>query len=335
MSSFTDEKPTPVSMCDAVGYAALVCESQTPAENALVLKHGRFFLLSTSHGDIAPPGHCSLGLFEEDTRILSHYELRVAGGSPSLLSMQAPHGYIGCIDLTITDSTFGGNSWDPKNCVHISRELLVADRLIERLTLTNYLPNPIEYWVELLLAADFADIFEIRGWKREKRGQYFAPQPNRNSLALSYQGLDGKVNRTCVLFHQTPTELTGNRARWEFDLQPNTPFRLEWEVSGQLDETSSGFWKGFGIDEHRKRLDEVYDGWTGQCTQWSTAPDELQNLLDRAADDLHALYVDDLECPVITAESLGIRPHSVAIRSLHLSKLFRSIQRSRATRFAI
>src|SRR4030095_11205281 len=78
------------------------------------------------------------------------------------------------------DGEFGGNNWDPKNCVHISRELIVADRLIEQLTLTNYLPDPIEYWVELLLAADFADIFEIRGWKREKRGQYFAPQPNRN-----------------------------------------------------------------------------------------------------------------------------------------------------------
>jgi N-terminal domain of (some) glycogen debranching enzymes len=87
MSSLVDEKLVPVPMAEAVGYGAITCESQTPAENALVLKHGRFFLLTNSHGDIAPPGHCSLGLFENDTRILSHYELRVAGGSPSLLSM--------------------------------------------------------------------------------------------------------------------------------------------------------------------------------------------------------------------------------------------------------
>jgi glycogen debranching enzyme len=309
MSSFVDENLVPVSMEKAVGYPAVVCESQTPAENALVLKHGRFFLMCNSHGDIAPPGHCSLGLFENDTRILSHYKLRVAGGCPSLLSMQAPHGYIGCIDLTTTDAEFGGNSWDPKNCVHIARELIVADRLMERLTLTNYLPEPIEYWVELMLAADFADIFEIRGWKREKRGQYFAPQPNRNSLLFAYQGLDGKVIHSSVLFHQTPTDLAGNLARWEFDLQPNTPFRLEWEVSGDKEEGARSVWTGFGLDEHRKRLDEVYDEWTDECSRWSTAPDELEHLLDRAADDLHAMYVDSEELRVITA---GIPWYSTA-----------------------
>jgi glycogen debranching enzyme len=309
MSSLVDEKLVPVPMAEAVGYGAIICESQTPAENALVLKHGRFFLLTNSHGDIAPPGHCSLGLFENDTRILSHYELRVAGGSPSLLSMQAPHGYIGCVDLTVTDGEFGGNNWDPKNCVHISRELLVADRLIEQLTLTSYLPDPIEYWVELLLAADFADIFEIRGWKRGKRGQYFVPQPHRNSIAFAYQGLDGATIQTSVLFHQTPTDLSGQVARWEFDLRPNTPFRLEWEVSGEQDDTSNARWTGFGLDEQRKRLDEVYDQWTAQCSRWSTAPDELEHLLDRATDDLHAMYVEGEELPVITA---GIPWYSTA-----------------------
>lgn len=301
MSSSVDEKLVPASMEEAVGYGGIVCESQTPAENALVLKHGRLFLLTNSHGDIAPPGHCSLGLFENDTRILSHYKLRVAGGAPSLLSMQAPHGYIGCIDLTTTDAEFGGNNWDPKNCVHISRELLVAERLIERLTLTNYLPNPIGYWVELHLAADFADIFEIRGWKREKRGQYFSPQSNRNSIVFSYQGLDGKVLQTNVLFHQTPTELSGNVARWAFDLQSNTPFRLEWEVSSKQDGSSNAFWTGFGLDEYRKRLDEAYEVWTSQCTLWSTTPTDLQELLNRATDDLHALYADGEDSPVITA----------------------------------
>lgn len=309
MNSFTDENVAPVSMDDAVGYGAIVCESQTPAENALVLKHGRFFLLTTSHGDIAPPGHCSLGLFENDTRILSHYKLRVAGGPPSLLSMQAPHGYIGCVDLTITDADFGGNNWDPKNCVHISREILVADRLLERLTLTSYLPNPVGFWVELYLAADFADIFEIRGWKRSKRGQYFSPQLNRNSVIFSYQGLDGKVLRTSVLFHQTPTHLSGNVARWDFDLQSNTPFRLEWEISGMQEESSNPIWTGFGLDEQRKRLDEVYDNWTAQCTLWSTTPADLEELLNRATDDLHALYVDDKESCVISA---GIPWYSTA-----------------------
>ncbi|HET6409269.1 MAG TPA: glycogen debranching N-terminal domain-containing protein, partial [Chthoniobacteraceae bacterium] len=304
-----EEKLIPVSMAEAVGYAALVCESQTPAENPLVLKHGRYFLLSNSHGDIAPSGHCSLGLFENDTRILSHYALKMRGGTPSLLSMQAPHSYIGQIDLTITDSEFDGNNWDPKNCVHIGRQLLIADRLVERVTFTNYLPSPIDYWVELSLAADFADMFEIRGWKREKRGQYFAPQIGRNSIVFAYEGLDGSVIKTRVQFHQPPTELSAGVARWRFDLPPNTPFRLEWEVAGEQSASFRSVWTGFGLDEQRKLLDETYSEWTSECTRWSTSPSELQDLLVRATDDLYALYTDSEESRVITA---GIPWYSTA-----------------------
>ena len=155
-------------MEEAVGYSSIICDAQTPAEHPLVLKHDRYFLITDCHGDISPPGHCSLGLFEEDTRILSHYALKFRGGRPSLLAVQSPTSYLGQIDLTVTDAEFEGMRWDPKNCIHIRRELLVSDRLIERLTITNYLPRAIDYWVELAIGCDFADIFEIRGWKRDK-----------------------------------------------------------------------------------------------------------------------------------------------------------------------
>src|SRR5690349_6866973 len=74
----------PVTMQEAVGYPAIACETQTMVEHAVVLKHGQHFLIMNTHGDISPPGHCSLGLFQDDTRVLSHYQLRVCGGTPSL-----------------------------------------------------------------------------------------------------------------------------------------------------------------------------------------------------------------------------------------------------------
>src|SRR3546814_4722515 len=54
----------------------------------------------------------------------------------------------------------------------------------ERLTLTSYFHQPLEYWVELALAADFADIFEVRGWQRESRGEFVAPRSEEHTSEL-------------------------------------------------------------------------------------------------------------------------------------------------------
>ena len=80
----------PLPMEAVVGYGAIDCSEEDTGEDKLILKHDRFFGLVTTHGDIAPAGRCSLGLFHDDTRILSGYMLRVAGGPPRLLSAEAP-----------------------------------------------------------------------------------------------------------------------------------------------------------------------------------------------------------------------------------------------------
>ena len=139
----------PVAMMEAVGYPSIQCAHQVLDEHALVLKHDRMFLLANGRGDIAPAGVCSLGLFQDDTRILSHFQLSVCGGPPALLSAQVPSAYAAQIDLAVKDLPFGGNAWDPRNVVHLRRELLLSDRLVERLTLTSYLGSPVDYWIEL------------------------------------------------------------------------------------------------------------------------------------------------------------------------------------------
>src|SRR5512142_59353 len=74
-------EPT-VSMEEAVGYATLPCAHETTVADAIALTHDHVFVLVDRCGNIAPPGRCSLGLFEDDTRLLSHYELRGAGTDP-------------------------------------------------------------------------------------------------------------------------------------------------------------------------------------------------------------------------------------------------------------
>ncbi|HKU62169.1 MAG TPA: glycogen debranching N-terminal domain-containing protein [Gemmatimonadales bacterium] len=281
----------PVSMAEAVGYGGIDCAHQTPTEDALVLKHDRHFLLVNAHGDIVPAGACSLGLYRDDTRVLSHYALRLAGGPPALLSAQIPCAYTAQIDLAVNDRIFGGDPWDPRNVIHLRRELLLADRLRERLTLVSYLRAPIEYTIELAIGCDFADIFEVRGWKREQRGRYFAPRPEGDRVVFSYEGRDGLLLESAIRFATPPTELSGSVARWRVHLEGDRRVELEWEVvAGEADRPATVASSTF--DAQRSTLDVTYHDWRTRCTRWTTSLGAFDALLDRAVDDLRALHVE-------------------------------------------
>jgi glycogen debranching enzyme len=294
-----------VSMEEAVGYPAIDCQHETPVEGAVVLKNDRLFLLTDRRGDITPPGRCSLGLFHDDTRILSHYALTLAGGPASLLSTQVLGPYASQIDLTVTDLAFGGIRWDPKHAVHVRREILLGDTLVERLTLSNYLPRAIDSWVELSLGCDFADIFEVRGWKRERRGEFLAPDVGTDSLLFTYQGVDGRVLRVASFFSRPPDRVSAHGAHWRITLEPNRQRELSWEVqpeeaSGDPPRTVAVFVDGLA-DRRRATLNASYDRWRADCSHWSSDVEIFDAALTRNIDDLRALYVEADGDQVISA----------------------------------
>src|SRR5690606_41275116 len=79
-----DVELTPVSGAELLGYERIACEIRSLAATELVLKENRYFLLTDAAGNIPPAGACELGPFYEDTRVLSHYELRPDGGRPDV-----------------------------------------------------------------------------------------------------------------------------------------------------------------------------------------------------------------------------------------------------------
>jgi glycogen debranching enzyme len=292
---------TPIPMEAAVGYSSVDCSQEAPGEPTLVLKQDRLFLILDRQGQITPPGRCGLGLFFDDTRILSHYHLRFAGGLPSLLSAQVLRMYQAQIDLAMSDQAFGGNSWDPKNAVHILRELLLDGSLVERVTLTNYLTEPIDFWVELTAGCDFADIFEVRGWRREIRGQFFTPQVDDRSLAFSYQGRDGALLRTEIRFPEPPTEVREHGATWRFRLGASARQEIEWEVLTEMPGAERRPAPSPALEERSARLDRACEHWNATCTRWHTDVAAFNTMLGRGIDDLRALHFEASGSPVVAA----------------------------------
>lgn len=298
---------TPISMQDAVGYAAIDCRHGTTLHDSMVLKHELLFLLLDAQGNVDPPGHCGLGLFHNDTRMLSHYVLNVAGGTPTQLSSQVIRTYSAQIDLAIDDQTFGGDAWSVSNAVHVRREILLDNQLTERATFTNFLSVPIDFWAALSVANDFADIFEVRGWKRDERGTFFEPEVGDRSIGLAYRGRDGQVIRTIITFDVKPDDLGPDGARWRFRLEPNRPHHLEWHVIPDPPPEIGVYDTGPRSDAHRgyrsrhATMDATYDEWRASCTHFTANVPEFNAALDQATIDLRALYTEADGMPIISA----------------------------------
>jgi glycogen debranching enzyme len=152
-------------------WYVLATSSRTD-DRTRVLKHGETFAVFDRFGDIHPVGTGEHGIFHQGTRYLSRFELRVNGRRPMLLhSGVRQDDSLLTVDLTTPDFYEEGRLIVMKGTVHIARlKLLWAAACRESLRLINYSDTPVLLKVSMNFGSDYADIFEVRGFQRERRG---------------------------------------------------------------------------------------------------------------------------------------------------------------------
>jgi glycogen debranching enzyme len=187
------------------------------------LKHGDCFAVLDSHADIgATPGGPD-GIFFHDTRYLSHLEMLIDGKQPLLLGSNVrDDNSILTVDLTNADTYLDQTLVQPKDVLHIVRTLFLwRGTAYQRLRMQNHGDRPFDLRLSLAFASDFADLFEVRGLRRERRGTGTADVSGETAVALNYQGRDGDTRRTMLLFEPAPERLSTGVASYAFELQPN------------------------------------------------------------------------------------------------------------------
>ena len=169
-------------------------------EHDIVLKQGETFAVLDRHGDIRPVGLHEEGLYHDGTRHLSRLSIRIGGLRPLLLSSAVKEdNTLVAVDLTNVDVAEHGTVVIPRGTLYVARVMIVWDgALHEHLTVRNYGAAPIGTWLTLAFDADYSDIFEVRGTRRQRRGQRLDPLSDRGSIVLGYRGLDGVTRRTRV-----------------------------------------------------------------------------------------------------------------------------------------
>ncbi|MBW8813521.1 MAG: amylo-alpha-1,6-glucosidase [Caulobacterales bacterium] len=181
------------------------------------LKDRDTFLVADSHGDIVGAAD---GLFHNDTRILSRWELTLGDRSPTLLSgaVSQDNVYFTSHGLNRAIPVPGGPS-SPPGVVHLERKrFLWHDRMYERIRLTNYSRETMCLPLVFQFEADFRDMFEVRGAIRRNRGRTLAPLVGASTVRFRYQGLDQVARESVLSFSEPPLTLNEDEALYELEL---------------------------------------------------------------------------------------------------------------------
>jgi len=196
------------------------------------LKDGDSFLVSDALGDIHG-GDVADGLFHDGTRVLSRLRLGLDGTAPTLLSAATAHDKV-VFTAHLTNRPLppiGGRAAAGRGVIHIERSrFLWQGRLHERIVCSNYDRVPVSVPLTLEFAADFRDMFEVRGMERVRRGNYPQVEAAADRVVLRYQGLDGVERRTVLAFSTAPARLEEGMARFELRLDPRASFALYLEA---------------------------------------------------------------------------------------------------------
>ena len=168
-------------------------------------------------GDIHGEGD---GLFRRDTRVLSRYRLKIGDAAPSLLSAGvSADNVIFRVHATNRPLPELGGRTMPRGVIHIERARFLWDgRMLERVTLANYGGQRMVAPLRFEFAADFADIFEVRGYPRARRGRMRPPALDSHGVTLAYEGLDGVARACAITFSMPAARLTDGFAEFTLDL---------------------------------------------------------------------------------------------------------------------
>ena len=208
-------------------------------------------------GDVQTTGMGEQGLFFQDTRHLSNLIVTLWGTQPLLLSSTVDvNNFMFTADLANLDVCSESQVVIPRGTLHILRSrFLSKNTCYEELTFMNHGLSDLLVPFRTSFESDFADIFEVRGMHRRRRGTLRPPVSAGQSVLLSYEGLDGKLRETRIAWDTAPCSASEHELNYEVLLRPRE--KKSFRMSICCDSAMSGRSIGYSaaMSEARRELD--------------------------------------------------------------------------------
>jgi glycogen debranching enzyme len=248
-----------------------------------------------AHGDIGASAGGPDGVFHADTRYISRLELLLNGMQPLLLGSNIrDDNSVLTVDLTNPDIYFDRKLVLPKDTVHILRTIFLwRGTCYQRLGIHNHGERPVTVHLALSYANDFADLFEVRGLRRERRGLMRPAVVAGHSVTLGYEGLDGQKRDTTLIFDPSPTKVGATITSYSLDLAAGerTALFVSVECDGVKENPPAPFLRGMHAAFRSIRAS------ARNTTTIETSSDVFNQVLCRSTADLHMLLTYTPEGP--------------------------------------
>ena len=290
MSPKTASQPKPVAA--AVEDSFYISATRSAGGPLRTLKHNDAFVVCDNNGDIGAATATTDGLFYRDTRFLARLQLLVNDAPPLLLGSNLRDDNAAlAVDLTNPDLISDQQVVLEKDTVHILRTIFLwRDTAYQRLCVRNYGNQTIHVRLSILFANDFADLFEVRGTHRERRGTQTAQLRGNDQVLLNYHGLDDRLRRTTLTFDPPPTRLAADSAVYELRLAPGQARPLFLAAGcNEAEVRPTPFLHA--LIRSRRELREATRGRTSA----ETSNELFNEMLCRSAADLEMLMTDTPE----------------------------------------
>jgi len=287
--------PIPLEEAIRVGDRWYVLATSSRAgDPARVLKYGDTFALFDRFGDMPRAGTGEHGLYHQGTRFLSRHELRVAGHRPVLLNsvVRRDNGVL-VVEATNGDLFEGDRLVVKRGIVHVSRSWMLREAAAhERIEVANYGLEPLAIEVAFEFGADYADIFEVRGYERARRGEDLASRADGDEVLLGYRGLDGVTRRTRLTWSPAPSSIDAGRAAFEVHLEPRSRLEIEATIATEIDARRV---EVVDFAEAWRRAQVSIDTAASERASVATSNAQFNAWIERSAADLYMLTAGNPE----------------------------------------
>ncbi|MDQ6681868.1 MAG: hypothetical protein M3Y88_01175, partial [Chloroflexota bacterium] len=274
--------------------------------DAVVIKDGEPFFLCPPDGLIPILRGHGYGLYHHDTRFLSGYELTMNRTHLGPLAAVAVSSDTALLELAnrAIELDDGRSIAKERLAVRWTREL-DGDRpeLHDRIAIHNYSAETANLTLQLAFAAEFEDVFEIRGMMAQRRGLLHDPRWDGDRLGFRYDGQDGVVRTLTVSFDPAPARHDGASCEVDIDVasRGKEVIAIRLKIGEEIEPGAKPIERRTAKGPRPKganasaRADTTEGGWAGGPGWTASVRSDslsLDAVLGRSLDDLSTLRAE-------------------------------------------
>ena len=270
--------------------------------NSVNILEGNTFVVSGRDGDIDASPTDTTGLFAWDTRYLSRWSLTINGKRLNVLSTDDLQYFSAQFFLVPGTGTVYVNA-----DFSVIRTRAAGRGFHEDISIQNHQPQPLDLEVQILAAADFADLFEVKD-ALPKKGETYA-YVHDDLLVLGYRR-ESFVRETWIVSDAPETQVAEDGLRFSVHIESHS----EWRVG--IDVTAARSFMGqeasvpkyqSGHDKPIPEMEQSLESWLEDAPKLVTDWDELHTIYQRSLIDLASLrFQAPLVCPSGALPAAGL-----------------------------